>query len=85
MPDVKVIYTCPDCDYQFQSEIGNAECPKCIAWAGRGQRSLVCEDCGKEVHLWDSMTNECECGALYNGFGQRLAPREEWAEEDGGY
>ena len=34
---------------------------------------IKCECCGCDVELADSLTNECEkCGALYNGFGQRL-------------
>ena len=34
---------------------------------------IKCERCGHELELADSLTNECEhCGALYNGFGQRL-------------
>ena len=34
---------------------------------------IKCECCGKEVQLSDSLTNICEnCGALYNGFGQKL-------------
>ena len=34
---------------------------------------IKCERCGCDVELADSLTNECEkCGALYNGFGQRL-------------
>lgn len=34
--------------------------------------SVVCEQCGKRVWLLNSLTNPCECGALYNLFGQRL-------------
>ena len=33
-----------------------------------------CEHCGKDVTLWDSMNNECECGANYNVFGGRIKP-----------
>jgi hypothetical protein len=40
-------------------------------------------DCGAEVVLEDSMTNECDkCGQLYNGSAQRLAPPEQWDPED---
>jgi len=36
-------------------------------------------DCGREVELY-SFTNECECGRLYNLFGQHLAPRNQWSQ-----
>ena len=39
-----------------------------------------CDDCGRTVELFDPLTNECECGALYNMSGQRLAPRSQWEE-----
>lgn len=41
-----------------------------------------CEVCKKEVELAD-FTNTCACGADYNSFGQRLAPRSQWGEETG--
>jgi len=32
-----------------------------------------CECCGEEFWIMDALTNECpKCGALYNGFGQKL-------------
>ena len=35
--------------------------------------------CGQRVPLSNIMTNECEeCGQLYNGYGQMLAPRRNW-------
>lgn len=37
----------------------------------------ICDNCGSEVELY-SFTNECECGCLYNMFGQALRPQEEW-------
>lgn len=41
----------------------------------------ICDVCGEKVYL-SSFTNECDgCGALYNKFGQQLAPREEWGED----
>lgn len=43
---------------------------------------IECEDCHRHVTLEDAVTNECECGALYNGFGQRLAPRSLWSDVD---
>ena len=37
-------------------------------------------DCGEEMALYDDI-NECErCGQLWNGFGQRLRPMDEWEE-----
>jgi hypothetical protein len=41
-----------------------------------------CVVCGARVTLGDN-TNSCDCGAEYNGSGQRLAPREQWGEETG--
>jgi hypothetical protein len=41
-------------------------------------------DCGGKVSLSSGWANACpDCGAEYNGFGQRLAPREQWGEETG--
>ena len=35
--------------------------------------TIKCERCGAELWITDALTNECDqCGALYNGFGQRL-------------
>lgn len=40
--------------------------------------------CGSVVHCTDGWANECEqCGAEYNGSGQRLADRRYWGEETG--
>lgn len=44
---------------------------------------IRCDRCRRELALVDVMTNECDCGALYNGGGQRLAPVEQWGEETG--
>jgi hypothetical protein len=48
-----------------------------------------CSSCGRAVELFDPLTNACEgCGALYNGFGQELAPQSQWEEtwdQDGQY
>lgn len=35
--------------------------------------------CGRECTLW-GMENDCDCGRIYNGFGQEYRPREEWAD-----
>ena len=41
-----------------------------------------CDVCQRPVRL-EYFTNSCECGADYNTFGQRLAPREQWGHETG--
>jgi len=40
-------------------------------------------DCRRAVSLDDAVVNSCPCGREYNGFGQLLAPREQWGEETG--
>ena len=32
---------------------------------------ILC-DCGRDLELWDSNNNECDCGRLYNGGGQQV-------------
>lgn len=55
------------------------ECPHCGDTLSRS-RFITC-DCGTTVYLDDPLTNECpSCGQLYNGFGQALAPPNEWEE-----
>lgn len=46
-------------------------------------KTIECENCGKEVVLISSWANECVCGVEYNGFGQMLAPRDQWGIETG--
>lgn len=46
-------------------------------------RYIYCENCGEQVYLQDGFSNMCTCGADYNGFGQRLAPRSQWGWETG--
>lgn len=41
-----------------------------------------CDACKRHIQL-EGSTNTCKCGADYNSFGQRLAPREQWGEETG--
>jgi len=50
-------------------------------WSGLGRSVNIidCEKCCEEVEL-PYFTNECDCGALYNPFGQSLKPVEEWDE-----
>jgi hypothetical protein len=47
-------------------------------------RTINCKACNNPVELLSSWANQCDnCGAEYNGSGQRLAPREQWGEETG--
>lgn len=46
-------------------------------------KEITCEVCNKEVVLISSWANQCQCGTEYNGFGQLLAPREQWGYETG--
>lgn len=51
-----------------------------FAWTYWQPAKIHCH-CGDEFYLPDSLENECDnCGRLYNGFGQELAPREQWEE-----
>lgn len=45
--------------------------------------AIECEACGEELTLFNPMTNECKCGAFYNGSGQRLCHPSLWGEETG--
>lgn len=57
------------------------ECPKCHSGHVYRDRFITC-DCGETVYC-NCFTNECEkCGALYNGFGERLASPRNWDDED---
>lgn len=64
---------CPDRQMPY-------ECPKCGGYL-RSMRYIICEDCGERIYL-GAFTNECDCGAMYNPFGQRLAPVSQWSDED---
>lgn len=85
MKPIGVELYCQNCGHEARyddadtDEAQTRECPKCGNWMHR-DRFIVC-DCGTTVYLDDSLTNECPtCGQLYNGFGQELAPRDEWDE-----
>lgn len=40
-------------------------------------RTWECEQCGRTVQRWRGQGDvDCECGAMYNSFGQRL--RDDW-------
>lgn len=43
---------------------------------------VACEHCQRhvELHQW---TNKCDCGAFYNGAGQRLSHPRNWGSETG--
>ena len=74
---------CQACGHEWQENEENQncyECPKCGSMAVYRSRFITCH-CGKDVYC-DSFTNECECGALYNAFGERLASPEQWDEQD---
>jgi len=44
----------------------------------------ICDCCGGRVTLYGSFDCRCKnCGAEYNLFGQRLAPRSQWGYETG--
>jgi len=81
MKEVMNEFYCRECEHEGITEHRIYECPKC----GKGNifnSSFVTCDCGEKVYL-DRNTNPCEeCGKLYNGFGQELAPPEEWDEAD---
>ena len=83
MTDIKVEIYCMSCGHEevFEDHKRPFECPKCGSLLLHETCIIECEDCGKDVYLTDN-TNECECGALYNGFGQRLADPDEWDEEE---
>ena len=46
-------------------------------------KTIHCCICHRKITLYSAWENECDCGALYNGFGQHLAPRSQWGEETG--
>lgn len=60
------------------------EKPEVVEFTNRFVECAIgkCDACGRHVHLSHS-DNDCDCGAIYNLFGQRLAPREQWGEETG--
>lgn len=44
---------------------------------------MPCVVCKYRCVTLQGFTNTCDCGADYNGSGQRLAPRSQWGEETG--
>jgi hypothetical protein len=86
MANIKVEISCNDCCYEAVpgpnalSEHNSYECPKCGSRHIQRYPYVECE-CGDYVYLINH-TNQCECGKLYNGFGQELADPSKWDEED---
>jgi hypothetical protein len=53
-------------------------------WSGRLRTFKVIRcDCSQEFTLFDSWSNDCDCGRSYNASGQLLAHRSQWGEETG--
>lgn len=74
-------FYCRKCGYEADTEHKEYECPKCGSSDVFNSSFITCS-CGSRVYL-GGFTNECdECGKLYNGFGQELAPVDEWDPED---
>lgn len=47
-------------------------------------QKIECSNCGATLELPSLWRNTCsDCGAEYNGDGQKLAPPEYWGEETG--
>lgn len=83
--EVRVELWCTECDYNddlIEYEAIDLEfCPVCGSDID-SYKYGECDHCGSTVPL-TAFTNQCpECGALYNSFGQKLAPPEEWDDED---
>lgn len=55
----------------------------------RAHRRVITEpallkcDCGRKVELVSPHDNPCQCGRLYNLYGQKLRPMSQWGEETG--
>jgi hypothetical protein len=44
------------------------------------QGIIKCDTCGR-AHQLERSDSVCRCGQLYNAFGQRLNPVNQWSEE----
>lgn len=74
-------HVCSSCGEVFESDCREFECPRCDSERLQVFKYIEC-DCGERLSA-DGFTNECwNCGALYNGFGQRLGDPSEWDDED---
>lgn len=82
MKQVKLEMYCNNCGHEWREEEENGncyECPVCHGESVYRDRYITC-DCGETLYV-DNFTNECECGRLYNAFGQELADPSEWQED----
>lgn len=71
---------CRNCEATHEFTHSVLRCETCLSPDIVNNRRITC-DCGTSVYL-EGNTNECEgCGELYNLFGQKLKPKEEWEEE----
>ena len=44
--------------------------------------TIECEKCETPFELWQPLVNTCDCGANYNGFGQRLVENPDyWSDK----
>ncbi|MBQ7788411.1 MAG: hypothetical protein IJ398_02015 [Clostridia bacterium] len=78
--DVQKRVYCRTCQHEQIVEAQDYECPRCHSEDVFYETVGYCE-CGAEVILY-GMTNTCPgCGELYNGFGQRLKPINEWEDD----
>jgi hypothetical protein len=66
---------CEDCDGSGKVRTGQVFSKTSDGWTDRW---LYCE-CGRKHWLEDD-DSCCECGQLYNAFGQRLKPVDQWSE-----
>ncbi len=72
---------CRSCGCECRTVHREYECPRCGSEDVFNSKFIPC-DCGATVYL-EGFTNECpQCKKLYNGFGEELAPIEEWDEEE---
>ena len=86
MAKIKVEISCHDCGFEAVpgpsalDEYNSYECPKCGSHHIQRYPYVECE-CGDYVYLINH-TNQCECGKLYNGFGEELADPSLWDPDD---
>ena len=80
--EIKTEVYCRECEHEFieNERDFSIQCPKCHSRNMHRSRFITC-DCGEQLDI-NHFTNECECGKLYNNFGQELAPVNEWDPED---
>lgn len=80
MANVQYETWCRDCGETHFRILPEPTCPACGSKSVFNSAFIDC-DCGTRVYLEEN-TNECEgCGQLWNRFGQKLKPCEEWEED----